>query len=78
MAMPTGSPLESPLRFGVSSPTRETISMHVAIPRAPTMNRNFRPNRSTVQTALRVKRIPKVALSALIKAMVLGLVKTFL
>jgi hypothetical protein len=43
--------------------------MHVAIPRAPTMNRNFRPKRSTVQTAFKVKRIPKVALRALIRAL---------
>jgi hypothetical protein len=43
--------------------------MQSAMPMPPTMKRKRRPKRSTVQVALSVKRIPKVALSALISAL---------
>jgi hypothetical protein len=49
---------------------RGTISMQQAMPMAPVINRNFLPKRSTVQVALRVKRIPQVAFKALIRFMV--------
>lgn len=63
-------------RVGVWVPTRVNAIMQAAMPRAPTMNKNFRPNRSTVQTAFKVKRMPKVALRALISAIWDGSVNT--
>jgi hypothetical protein len=77
IAMPTGLDLPSPT-FGVSMPISGTISMHIAMPIAPPMNKNLRPNRSTVHVALRVKMIPQVAFKALMRLMVFVDLKTFL
>lgn len=77
MAMPTGSVLAPP-GDGVCVSTVAAINMHIPIPIPPTMKRNLRPKRSTVQVALSVKMIPKVALRALIRATVSELLKTFL
>ncbi|GMF73020.1 unnamed protein product [Aspergillus oryzae] len=70
IAIPTGSVFAPSGVEGVSRPTSALMSMQTAIPVAPTMRRNLRPKRSTVQAALSVKRIPKVALRALIRLMV--------
>lgn len=78
MLMPTGSLFAPPLSVGVSVSTAATMIMQIPIPMAPMMSRNLRPKRSTVQVAFIVKRILKVALRALMSAMVLALVKTFL
>lgn len=69
--------LEPPARVGVCVSTVATTSMQSAMPMPPTMKRKRRPKRSTVQVALSVNRIPKVALRALIRAMVEALLKTF-
>lgn len=94
MVMPTGSVLVPPAIVGVSNPVDEvrvkrnfdsaclpmsgTINMHIAIPIAPPMKRNFLPKRSTVQVALSVKIIPQVALRALIRLIVSVDLNTFL
>ena len=70
IAMPTGVYLPPAGVFGVNCPIKGTISMQIAIPMAPPMNKNFLPNRSTVHVAFKVKIIPQVAFSALIKLMV--------
>lgn len=75
--IPTGSDLAPLARDGVSVSTAETIIMQRPMPIPPTIRRNFRPNRSTIQTAFRVKRIPKVAFNALMRAIWLLLVNTF-
>lgn len=76
--MPTGLDLAPPARSGVSVSTAATMTMQIPMPMAPTMKRNLRPKRSTVQVALRVKRMEKVAFKALMSWMVSLLVKTFL
>jgi hypothetical protein len=77
IAMPTGWLLDPLGRYGVCVSTVAAISMQMPIPIPPTMNRNLRPNRSTVQVALSVNKILKVAFRALISATVSELVKTF-
>ena len=52
---------------GVARPTVATTSMQTPMPMPPTMSSQRRPNRSAVQMALRVKRMPQVALRALIR-----------
>lgn len=78
IAIPTGSDFAPLGRVGVCVSTVAAMSMQMPIPIPPTMNRNLRPKRSTVQVALRVKMILKVAFKALIREMVSALVKTFL
>jgi hypothetical protein len=75
--IPTGSDLAPLGSCGVSVSTAATIIMQRPIPIPPTIKRNFLPNRSIIQTAFRVKRIPKVAFRALIRAILLSLVNTF-
>lgn len=74
--MPTDS-VFAPPGDGVSVSTAATMIMQMPIPMPPTIRRNLRPNRSMIQMAFRVKMIPKVALSALISAIWLALLKTF-
>ena len=66
--MPTGSDLAPSLEVGVCDPTEATIIIATPMPTAPTISKNLRPKRSLVQAALSVKRIPKVALRALIRS----------
>lgn len=76
--MATGCDLAPPSRVGVCVSTVATTSIQSAMPIPPTMNRKRRPKRSTVQVALSVNKIPKVALRALISAIVEALLNTFL
>ena len=66
-AMPTDWDF-APLISGVSVSTAATMIMQIPIPIAPTIKRNFRPNRSVVQVALSVNKMPKVAFSALMRS----------
>jgi len=75
--MPTGSLLPPFGLVGVSVSTAATMIMHIPMPMAPTIRRNLRPYRSTVQVAFMVNKILKVALRALMRAIVEALVKTF-
>jgi hypothetical protein len=59
MAMPTGSVLVPPCNVGVSRPMSGTISMHMAIPIAPPIKRNFLPNRSRSQHHWLVLPLPR-------------------
>jgi hypothetical protein len=77
IAMPTGCDF-APSIVGVWVSTLATVSMQIAMPMPPKMNRNLRPKRSTVQVALSVNRILNVAFRALISEMVSALWKTFL
>lgn len=78
IAIPTGCDFAPLGRVGVCVSTVAAISMQMPIPIPPTMNKNLRPKRSTVQVALSVKMMLKVAFKALIREMVSALVKTFL
>jgi hypothetical protein len=51
----------------LTRPTTAISIVHSAIPQAPIMNKTLRPKRSTVHTALRVTRMPMVALRALMR-----------
>jgi hypothetical protein len=75
--IPTGSDFAPLAREGVSVSTAETIIMQRPMPIPPTIRRNFRPNRSTIHTAFRVKIIPNVAFNAFMRAIWLLLVNTF-
>lgn len=76
--MPTLVDFDPFAAVGVCVTTDATMSIHIDIPIAPTMSRNFLPYLSTVHAAFIVKNMAKVAFRALIKAMVSVLVKTFL
>lgn len=78
IAVPTGSVLPPSGVFGVSIPMIGTINMQQAIPQAPTINKNFLPNLSTVHVAFNVKIIPMVAFKALIRLILSREVQTFL
>jgi hypothetical protein len=74
--MPTGI-VFAPPGDGVSVSTAETMIMQMPMPTPPAMRRTLRPKRSMIQMALRVKMIPNVALSALMRAIWPALVNTF-
>jgi hypothetical protein len=63
---------------GVCVSTVAAMTMQIPMPMPPRMNKNLRPKRSTVQVALSVNRILKVAFRALMRATVSELWKTFL
>lgn len=76
--IPTDLLLPPSAVVGVSVSTAATMIIHMAIPRPPTINKKRRPKRSTVQVALSVKMIPKVALRALMRAICEADLKIFL
>lgn len=76
--MPTGSLLAPFASEGVCVSTAATMIMQIPMPMAPTISRNLRPKRSTVQVAFIVKMMPKVALRALMSWICELSVKIFL
>lgn len=78
IAIPTGSLFKSPGRVGVFRPMIVTVSIHIAMPTAPMINKNFRPYLSAVHIAFKVNMIPRVALSALMSAILVRSGNTFL
>ena len=76
MAMPTGVDFPPPGE-GVSVSTAAAMIIQTPIPMPPMIKRTLRPNLSIIQIALIVKIMPKVALSALIRAIWLALSNTF-